>query len=77
MESTKIRYAMIVWKLKEGKEVLCNINDDPGRLKLRSEKHTCTQVELRRNDMATAESQLGVMLAMGGNDKEEYNFKIL
>ena len=77
LELTKSSFAMMAWTLKEGKEVMCNINEAPGKVKLRSDKYKGMQVELMRNDVETAEKQLGVRLAMDGNDQEEFKFRLL
>ena len=77
MELIKSSYAMMTWKLKEGKEVLCTIDEAPGQLKLRSDKYKGMQVGLMRNEVAIAERQLGVRLTMDGNDQEEFHFRLL
>ena len=55
LKLTKSSYAMMMWKMKEGKEVICNKEGTPGTLKLRSGKYKGLQVELKRNDADTAE----------------------
>ena len=57
---------MMSWKLKDGKEALCNIEDAPDHLKMRSEKYTAVQVELKRNYVGTIERELWWRLIMSG-----------
>ena len=66
LELTKGSYAMMAWTLKDGREKLCNITDTPRSISLRSEKYQSMKVELTRNEMDTAERQLGVQLTMSG-----------
>jgi hypothetical protein len=76
LELTKSSFAMMAWTLKGGKEVMCNMKEAPGSVKLRSDKYKGMQVELSRNEVSTAEKQLGVRLAMDGNDQEEFQFRL-
>ena len=45
-------------------------------LRLRSEKYKGMEVEVKRNEVHSAERQLGVRLSMDGNDNEEYVFRL-
>ena len=60
LELTKSSYSVMAWKLAEGKEKLCSIADAPGTLMLRSETYKSMEVEVTRNEVHSAERQLGV-----------------
>ena len=66
----------MAWKLKGGKEQLCNIEDAPGSIRLRLEKYKGMQIELKRNKARDAERQLGVRLSMCGGDTDEYVYRL-
>ena len=55
---------------------VCNIVDAPGYLSLRSEKYHGMKVKLTRNEVDTAERQLGVCLTVSGKDEDEYLYII-
>ena len=50
LELRKSSYSLMAWKLKEGKEVKCDIGDEPGYIRLKSEKYKGIQVEITRNE---------------------------
>ena len=60
MELKETRYSMMEWKLKEGKETLCKIEDVPGKVTLGSEICIGEEMELCRDTAESAEKQLGV-----------------
>ena len=66
----------MAWKLKNGSEQLCNINDTPGEVKIRSEKYKGLEVQLKQNEPYTAERQLGVRLSMDGSDRAEFQYRL-
>ena len=76
LELTKSSYALMAWKLHKGKEEMTSIEESPGTLSLRSEKYKGMKVTLRRNEVGTAERQLGVRLAMSGQDDDEYLYRL-
>ena len=76
LELTKSSYATMLWKLKEGKEIMCNTEDNPCTLNLRSEKYKGLKVELTRNYVDTVEIQLGVRLIMNGEDSNEFLYRL-
>ena len=76
LELIKSSYALMAWKLKKGKEEMTTIEESPGTLSLRSEKYKGMTVKLRRNEVVTAERQLGVRLAMSGHDDDEYIYRL-
>ena len=77
LELTKSNYAAMAWKLKDGTESLCSIKEAPGSVTLRSEKYKGMEVELHRNEVSTAERQLGVRLTLTGSDQAEYEHRVL
>ena len=74
MKLTKSCYSLMSWKLKNGKEELSSIEDEPGTLNLRSDKYTWLDVELRRNSVDDAERLLGARLTLDGGETEEYEY---
>ena len=76
LELDKSSFALMAWKLAAGGEKLCTIKDAPGSVNLRSEKYTGHEVQLKRIGVQTAERQLGVRLAMDGNDTAEYAHRL-
>ena len=66
----------MTWKLKNGKEELSSIEDEPGSLNLRSDKYTGLDVKLRRNSVREAERLLGARLSLEGGDTVEYEYRL-
>ena len=66
----------MAWKLKGGNEVLASIRETPGDLSLRSEKCKGLKVALTRNEISTAERQLGARLSMDGKDDAEFAYRL-
>ena len=64
------------WKLKDGKEKMCDIRHSPGHLSLQSEKYKGLEVEMRRNEVTSTEIRLGIRLSMFGGDDTEYTHRI-
>ena len=48
----------------------------PGNLSIRSEKYRGMKVELCRNEVQTAERQLGIRMFMNGTDSAEFLFRL-
>ena len=68
LELDKSIYAVMAWKMKEGKEKLCKITDASGLVSLRWEKYKSLQVKLGRHEAQKAERKLDIRLAMAGID---------
>ena len=66
LELSKCCFSLMTWKLHKGSEVFCTIEKDPGSLSMKSEKYTGMTVDIKQQEVATAEMILGVRLTLVG-----------
>lgn len=65
LDLTNSSYAMMVWKIKDGKDVLYTIDDTTGTLSIGPEKYGGMNVELRMNGVDRSQRQHGIRLNCG------------
>ena len=76
LEIEKSCISIISWKEAKGNEVMCKIEDSQGELHIESIKSPGVLVPIKRNEPHHAERILGVRLALDGNDKTEFEYRL-
>lgn len=76
LEIEKSCLSIMSWQQQHGREVLAPIAASPGDMCISSVKYPGLQVQLDRNEPSKGERLLGVRLALDGNDKDEYRYRL-
>ena len=76
LEIDKSCLTLMTWKPAHGREILETVSESRGDLSIRSVKYPGLQVLLNRNEVSKGERILGVRLALDGNDRDEFAYRL-
>ena len=66
LELSKCRFSLTTWKIHEGSEALCTIEEAPGSLSIQSGTYSGLTVDINRQEVSKVERILGVRLELIG-----------